>query len=44
IISNYGQNITITQSDDKKESIKSDSKDDDDVIKAVLGYLRGEAE
>ncbi|MGE0737955.1 DEAD/DEAH box helicase [Sulfurimonas sp.] len=40
IISNYGQNITITQSDDKKESIKSDSKDDDDVIKAVLGYLR----
>jgi transcription-repair coupling factor (superfamily II helicase) len=40
IISNYGQNITITQSDDKKESIKSDSKDDDDIIKAVLGYLR----
>ncbi len=40
-VSNYGQNITFTYIDDKKESIKSDSKDDDDIIKAVLLYLRG---
>jgi len=26
--------------DDKKETIKSDSKDDDDIIKATLVYLR----
>ena len=39
-VSNYGQNITFTYMDEKKESIKSDSKDDDDIIKAVLGYLR----
>ncbi|DAB29138.1 MAG TPA: transcription-repair coupling factor [Sulfurimonas sp. UBA12504] len=39
-VSNYGQNITFTYFDEKKESIKSDSKDDDDIIKAVLGYLR----
>ncbi len=40
-VSNYGQNITLTYMDEKKESIKSDSKDDDDIIKAVLKYLRG---
>ena len=39
-VSNYGQNITITYMDEKKESIKSDSKDDDDIIKATLLYLR----
>lgn len=39
-VSNYGQNITFTYMDEKKESIKSDSKDDDDIIKAVLKYLR----
>lgn len=39
-ISNYGQNITITYNNDSKESIKSDSKDDDDIIKATLFYLR----
>jgi len=39
-ISNYGQNITFTYSNDSKESIKSQSKDDDDIIKAVLHYLR----
>ena len=39
-ISNYGQNITITYLDNSKESIKSDSKDDDDIIKATLSYLR----
>ena len=40
-VSNYGQNITFSYVDEKKESIKSDSKDDDDIIKAVLKYLRG---
>jgi len=40
-VSNYGQNITFSYADEKKESIKSDSKDDDDIIKAVLKYLRG---
>ena len=39
-VSNYGQNITFTYSNEAKESIKSDSKDDDDIIKAVLFYLR----
>ena len=39
-VSNYGQNITFTYMNDSKESIKSDSKDDDDIIKAVLFYLR----
>jgi transcription-repair coupling factor (superfamily II helicase) len=39
-IMNYGQNITITYLNDSKESIKSSSKDDDDIIKAVLFYLR----
>jgi transcription-repair coupling factor (superfamily II helicase) len=39
-IMNYGQNITFTYENEQKESIKSDSKDDDDIIKAVLGYLR----
>jgi transcription-repair coupling factor (superfamily II helicase) len=39
-IMNYGQNITITYLNDSKESIKSASKDDDDIIKAVLFYLR----
>ncbi|WP_304546111.1 DEAD/DEAH box helicase [Sulfurimonas microaerophilic] len=39
-ISNYGQNITFTYLNDSKETIKSDSKDDDDIIKATLFYLR----
>jgi transcription-repair coupling factor (superfamily II helicase) len=37
---NYGQNITITYFNNSKETIKSESKDDDDIIKAVLFYLR----
>lgn len=40
-ISNYAQSITFTYENDKKESIKSASKDDDDIIKATLSYLRG---
>jgi transcription-repair coupling factor (superfamily II helicase) len=39
-ISNYGQNIGIEYLSGAKESIKSESKDDDDIIKAVLHYLR----
>jgi len=39
-ITNYGQNITFSYLDDTKETIKSDSKDDDDIIKATLSYLR----
>jgi len=39
-VSNYGQNVTFTYVNDSKESIKSDSKDDDDIIKSVLFYLR----
>ncbi|WP_455757798.1 DEAD/DEAH box helicase [Sulfurimonas sp.] len=39
-ITNYGQNITFTYFNDSKETIKSDSKDDDDIIKATLFYLR----
>lgn len=40
IISNYAQNITLTYQDDKKESIKASSKDDEDIIRATLEYLR----
>ena len=39
-LTNYGQSITFTYLNDSKESIKSQSKDDDDIIKAVLFYLR----
>jgi len=39
-ISNYGDNVTIMIEDDKKEYLKARSKDDDDIITAVLGYLR----
>ena len=39
-ISNYGQNITVTYLNDSKETIKSKSKDDDDIIKETLFYLR----
>jgi len=39
-IMNYGQSITFTYLNESKETIKSDSKDDDDIIKATLSYLR----
>lgn len=39
-VSNYGQNVTFTYMNDSKDSVKSDSKDDDDIIKSVLFYLR----
>ncbi len=40
LISNYGQNISITYSNGSQETIKAASKDDDDIIKEVLYYLR----
>ena len=39
-ISSYEMNITFTKSDDTKETIKSPSKDDDDIIITTLKYLR----
>lgn len=39
-VMSYGQNITFTYADDKKQSVQSKSKDDDDIIKSTLGYLR----
>lgn len=39
-ISNYGQSVTFSYFNDSKETIKADSKDDDDIIKATLFYLR----
>lgn len=40
MISSYEMNITFTKEDDTKESIKSPSKDDDDIISTTLKYLR----
>ncbi|MEA3522348.1 MAG: TRCF domain-containing protein [Campylobacterota bacterium] len=39
-VSSYGQNISIEYANGAKEALKSASKDDDDIIKEVLGYLR----
>ncbi|MGB5965171.1 MAG: TRCF domain-containing protein, partial [Sulfurimonadaceae bacterium] len=39
-IMNYGQNITVEYTNGSKESLKAASKDDDDIIKEVLYYLR----
>ncbi|MCR8699329.1 transcription-repair coupling factor [Campylobacter ureolyticus] len=39
-ISNYEMNITLTKLDDSKVVIKSNSKDDDDILEAILIYLR----
>jgi transcription-repair coupling factor (superfamily II helicase) len=38
-ISNYDMNITIIYQDDKKETVKSPSRDDDDLIATTLKYL-----
>ncbi|MEA3513524.1 MAG: transcription-repair coupling factor [Campylobacterota bacterium] len=38
-ISNYDMNITIVYQNDKKETIKSPSRDDDDLINTTLKYL-----
>lgn len=39
-ISSYQQNITIVYEDEKKEYLKSPSKDDDDIIATTLVFLR----
>ncbi len=39
-ISNFGQNITIDWGD-RKEAIKAVSKDDEDILAALLRYLKG---
>lgn len=38
-ISNYDMNITIVYNDERKETIKSPSRDDDDLIITTLNYL-----
>ena len=43
LISNYGQNITIKYEDEKKITLQSRSRDDDDVIATVLTHLRTKA-
>jgi len=40
MISSYAQNITIVYDDEKKEQLKSPSRDDDDIIATVLKFLR----
>ena len=39
-ISNFEQNIQFVKINDEKEFIKARSKDDDDIIEAVLTHLR----
>ena len=38
-ISNYDMNITVVYNEEKKETIKSPSRDDDDLIITTLNYL-----
>ncbi|EPE3793450.1 DEAD/DEAH box helicase [Campylobacter lari] len=40
LVSNYEQNICFVKDDESKEVIKAKSKDDDDVIEAILMHLR----
>ncbi|MFP6040413.1 transcription-repair coupling factor [Helicobacter pylori] len=39
-LSNFNQNITITYDDEKKESLKAPSKDDNDILETLLKHLR----
>ncbi|GAA7518632.1 transcription-repair coupling factor [Helicobacter pylori] len=39
-LSNFNQNITIMYSDEKKESLKAPSKDDNDILETLLKHLR----
>ncbi len=41
-LSNFNQNITITYSDEKKESMKAPSKDDNDILETLLKHLRAQ--
>ncbi|GAA7346867.1 transcription-repair coupling factor [Helicobacter pylori] len=39
---NFNQNITITYSDEKKESLKAPSKNDNDILETLLKHLRAQ--
>ncbi|WRD79743.1 transcription-repair coupling factor [Helicobacter pylori] len=41
-LSNFSQNITITYSDEKKESLKAPSKDDNDILETLLKHLHAQ--
>ncbi|GAA7895726.1 transcription-repair coupling factor [Helicobacter pylori] len=41
-LSNLNQNITITYNDEKKESLKAPSKDDNDILETLLKHLRAQ--
>ncbi|WP_208373600.1 transcription-repair coupling factor [Helicobacter pylori] len=41
-LSNFNQNITLTYSDEHKESLKAPSKDDNDILETLLKYLRAQ--
>ncbi len=41
-LSNFNQNITLTYSDEKKESLKAPSKDDNDILETLLKYLHAQ--
>ncbi len=41
-LSNFNQNITITYGDEKKESLKAPSKDDNDILETLLKHLRAQ--
>ncbi|MFB1283260.1 transcription-repair coupling factor [Helicobacter pylori] len=38
-LSNFNQNITLTYSDENKESLKAPSKDDNDILETLLKHL-----
>ncbi|GAA7332432.1 transcription-repair coupling factor [Helicobacter pylori] len=41
-LSNFNQNITITYSNEKKESLKAPSKDNNDILETLLKHLRAQ--
>ncbi|WRF11435.1 transcription-repair coupling factor [Helicobacter pylori] len=41
-LSNFNQNITLTYSDGKKESLKAPSKDDNDILETLLKHLHAQ--
>ncbi len=41
-LSNFNQSITLTYSDEKKESLKAPSKDDNDILETLLKHLRAQ--
>lgn len=43
LISSYAQNISIVYVDEVKKILKSPSKDDDDILKTTLSFLRSNA-